>query len=216
MAKTRIFLFGASGHAKVVIDILERGGGAKVVFLVDDDASIKGARLLGYPVIGGRPVLLARRKEAGSAIVSVGVNAARLALAAWLEGEGFDFACAVHPSAQVGREVILGSGTVVMAGAVVNPDCTVGCHCIVNTSASIDHDCRVGNGVHVAPGARLCGGVEVGDGAFIGAGAVVTPGQRVGADAIIGAGAVVLGNVPARAVVAGNPARIVRRLTKKR
>jgi sugar O-acyltransferase (sialic acid O-acetyltransferase NeuD family) len=208
-AASRVFLFGAGGHAKVVADIVERTG-ARIAFVVDDDPACAGRRLLGYEVIGGRAALVARRGEAGSAIVAIGANAARRALAEWLAAQGFAFASAIHPTAAIGREVSIGTGTVVMAGAVINPQTEIGAHCIVNTSASVDHDCRLGDAVHVAPGARLCGGVSVGAGALIGAGAVIAPGRCIGADAIIAAGAVVLADVPDGARVAGNPARPLR------
>lgn len=205
----RLFLFGASGHAKVVIDLVERSG-AQIECMFDDDPGLHGKRLMRYEVVGGREALLARSQSAGAGIVAIGANPARRAVAAWLAAQGFGFAAARHPGAHIARDVRLGEGTVVMAGAVINPDSEAGLHCIVNTAASVDHDCRLGDGVHLAPGARLCGGVTVGAWAFIGAGAVVVPGRQIGADAIIAAGAVVLADVPAGAVVAGNPARIVR------
>ena len=202
-----IFVFGASGHAKVVLDIIERQGRASIAMVVDDDPAARGRKLLGYAVAGGRDELLARGARAGLVIVAIGANPPRSAVAAWLDSQGFAFASAIHPAAQIGREVRIAAGTVVMAGAVINPDTDVGMHCIVNTGASVDHDCTLGDAVHVAPGARLCGGVSVGAGAFIGAGAVIVPGRRVGAGAIIAAGAVVVKDVPERTVVAGNPAK---------
>lgn len=203
------FLFGAGGHAKVIADIFERAG-MRIAFVVDDDPARAGGRLLGYEVIGGRTALLARRGEAGTAMVAIGANAVRRAVAEWLAAQGFAFARAIHPVAAIAREVRIGAGTAVMAGAVVNSDTEIGAHCIVNTAASVDHDCRLAGFVHIAPGARLCGGVSVGAGTFVGAGAVIAPGRRIGADAIIAAGAVVLADVPDGARVAGNPARTLR------
>ncbi|MDW8468605.1 MAG: acetyltransferase [Burkholderiales bacterium] len=207
-APLRVALFGAGGHAKVVADILERAG-ARIAFVVDDDPARAGGRLLGYEVIGGREALRARRAEADAAIVAIGANAVRRAIGRWLAEQGFALARAIHPAAVVARDVRIGAGSVMMAGAVINADTEIGEHCIVNTSASVDHDCRVGDAVHIAPGARLCGGVEVGAEAFVGAGAVIAPGRRIGAGAMIAAGAVVLADVPERARVAGNPARLL-------
>lgn len=202
----KVFVFGASGHAKVVLDILARAG-ASVTAVFDDDPARAGQLVLGHRVAGGREALARLGAAAGRGIVAIGANGARRAVAQWLAAQGFSFASARHPAAVLGAGVRLGEGTALMAGAIVNADTTVGMHCIVNTGASIDHDCRVGDGVHIAPGATLCGGVLVGDGAFIGAGATVVPGRQIGSGAIIGAGAVVLHDVPDRALVSGNPAR---------
>jgi len=199
-----VFLFGASGHAKVVADIVTRARRATIALVVDDSPALAGQTLLGHKIAGGRKELLARRARAGRGIVAIGANPARRAVAAWLAEQGIDFAAAAcHPAATIARTARIGAGSVVMAGAVVNPDTEIGLHCIVNTMASVDHDCRLGDGVHVAPGARLCGGVTVGAWAFIGAGAVIVQGRRIGADAIIGAGAVVLSDVPDGAKVTG-------------
>jgi sugar O-acyltransferase (sialic acid O-acetyltransferase NeuD family) len=206
-ADRKIFVFGASGHAKVVLDILERQARGKVALVVDDEPARAGQSVLGYRIAGGRDELVKQGAKSGLVIVAIGANPARRTVAAWLASQGFEFTTAVHPSAQIGREVRIGAGSVVMAATAINPDTEIGMHCIINTGASVDHDCRLGEGVHLAPGARLCGGVQVGAGAFIGTGAVVVPGRRIGADAIIAAGAVVLADVPDRAVVGGNPAK---------
>ncbi len=207
MSEQAIIIFGASGHAKVVLDIVERAGRARIASVFDDDAARTGQTVLGYRVAGGRDELLRQGAQAGLVIVAIGANLARRSVAGWFAAQGFGFASAIHPGAQISREVRIAAGTVVMAGAAINADTDIGMHCIVNTGASVDHDCRLGDGVHVAPGARLCGGVSAGAGTFIGAGAVVVPGRRIGTDAIIAAGAVVLKDVPDGVVVAGNPAK---------
>lgn len=53
--------------------------------------------------------------------------------------------------------------------------------------------------------------VEIGPGCWLGTGAVILPGARLGRNVVVAAGAVVRGEVPDHAVVAGAPARIVRR-----
>lgn len=205
--KDKIFLFGASGHAKVVADIVERESRYTIAFLVDDAESLAGAEVFGYRVIGGRNALLARRAEVSGCIVAIGANRPRADIASWLEKGGFAFVRSIHPSAVIARSASIDAGSVVMAGAVVNADAAVGRHCVVNTCASVDHDCSVGHGAHVSPGARLCGSVVIGAGALVGAGAVIVPGRRIGVGATVAAGAVVVGDVLDGAKVAGNPAR---------
>ena len=130
-----MFVFGASGHAKVVIDAIERAGLARVVFVCDDAQEKYGTRLMGY-LVGGRDELLARRGETTAAVVGIGDNAARAEVAQWLVGHGCALARVVHPSASIGREVVIGDGTVVMAGCVVNSGTRVGRNVIVNTGAT--------------------------------------------------------------------------------
>lgn len=203
--KKPIFLFGAGGHAKVVIDILERQGTFLIKYLVDDNPSLEGNTVCGYPVIGGRDKIQPSRTEMG--IVAVGDNGLRCAVSDWLKSRSYGLITAIHPSAQIARGVVVGNGTVVMAGAIINSDAVIGENVIVNTRAGIDHDCVIRNGVHIAPNATLCGAVRVDEMAFIGAGATIIPNLSVGREVVVGAGATVVDDVPPRIVVVGLPAK---------
>jgi sugar O-acyltransferase (sialic acid O-acetyltransferase NeuD family) len=203
-----VFVFGASGHAKVVIDVLEHAA-AKVLFVCDDDASKHGSVLLGHKVIGGRAELLERLGETNVGIVTIGDNPIRERIAGWLLQNGCALTSAVHPAATIAREVEIGEGTVVMAGCVINSGTRVGRNVIINTGATVDHDCELGDGVHVAPGSHLCGHVSVGAGTLIGAGTTIIPGVRVGKSAMVGAGSTVLSDVPDGARAGGSPCRLL-------
>lgn len=212
----RILIFGASGHAKVVIDVVEKQDIMRIGFLADDNTELHGHEFCGYPVKGDRHSLLNQVTGTGMRfIVAVGKNQTRAEIANWLELHGISAAPpAIHPSAQLARGAVIGVGTVLMAGSVVNSDSVIGRNSIVNTGAGIDHDCIIGDAVHIAPGATLCGGISVGDGALIGAGAVLLPNIRIGKNAIIGAGSVVLNDVPESVTVVGNPARKLMNVNK--
>lgn len=202
-----LVVVGASGHAKVIIDIVEKEGRYRISHLLDDNPALHGKLFFGYRVAGATRSLLAATGEKLPALVAIGDNSARMRIAGWLRDNGFQLARAVHPRSQIGRGAVIGDGTAVMAGAVVNSDTTIGENVIVNTGATVDHDCVVGDGVHLAPGVHLCGGVQVGAGAFIGAGTVAIPGIRVGANAIVGAGSTLLEDVSENIKAAGSPAR---------
>lgn len=210
--KEQIFVFGASGHAKVVIDIIERQGLYEILFLVDDDPALKGSSFFGYSVIGGKRDLLEARDQVNGGIVAIGSNSARIAVAGWLTANRFKLVSAIHPFAQLGRGVTVADGTVVMAGAVINCDSVIGQNVIVNTRVSIDHDCSVRDGVHIAPGSTLCGTVSVGSGTFVCAGATIIPNLEIGERAVIGAGSAVIRNVKNCEMVAGCPARHIKLL----
>ena len=203
--KQKIFVYGASGHAKVVVDIIERQGLYEIAFLADDDPALKGRQVYGYRVLGGKEDLLSSGLKCG--IVAIGSNRARRAVAGWLRDNAFELITAVHPFAQLARGVTLGSGSVVMAGAIVNSDSTIGQDVIINTRASVDHDCRIGAGVHIAPGSILCGTVTVGEGTFICAGATIIPNLTIGRYVTVGAGSTVIRDVLDGNTVVGSPAK---------
>lgn len=203
----RIFVFGASGHAKVVIDAIEIQGLYQIAFLVDDNPLLKGSVFHGYTVIGGKTELGAARDNIRAGIVAIGANQARNSVAGWLTENGFELVTAIHPSSQLARGVTIGDGTVVMAGAVINPDVSIGKNTIINTRASIDHDCCIGDGTHIAPGATLCGTVSIGTHTFVGAGATIIPNLTIGSNVVIGAGSVVIRNIADGVTVVGNPAQ---------
>ena len=135
---TRVFVYGASGHARVIIDILERMRDVEVAFAVDDAGTSK--TICGYEIIGGRDELLAQRARADAGIVAIGDNKARRDTAAWLVSQKFRLAQAIHPHAVLARDVKIGAGTVIMAGCVVNSDAVLGENVIVNTGATIDQN----------------------------------------------------------------------------
>lgn len=199
-----VWVFGAGGHAKVVVASL-RAIGIDVCGALDENIDLDGTSILGVPVRAPFDEALVRRLGVSRAVVAVGANSARQQLVRRFHG--LDWVTVVHPGAHVAPSVSLGAGTVVFAGVVVQPDTSILDHVILNTSCSVDHDCIVGSYTHVAPGARLAGDVQIGNGVLMGVGSAVVPGARVGAWATVGAGAVVIRNVPERAVVKGVPAR---------
>lgn len=208
--RTPIFLFGAGGHGRVVFDVIERQGQYQVVAVLDDAAGSE-QMFFGIPVSEGRDRLaqLARLgPERG--IVAIGDNHSRAHMARLVVDAGLGFVTAVDPSAQIGRDVVLGPGTVVMPGVVVNTGTWIGEQVILNTSCSVDHDCRVGAFVHVSPGAHIGGHCTIGEGSHIGIGASVIQGIRIGARVTIGAGAVAVDDIPDGVVAVGVPARPIR------
>jgi sugar O-acyltransferase (sialic acid O-acetyltransferase NeuD family) len=204
----RLALLGASGHGKVVADAALASDWGEVAFF--DDAWPERRQNGPWPIVGDGAALMARIQEFQGVIVSIGDCAVRWSKQLALQAAGAPLVTVVHPAATVSRHVVLGAGTVVMAGAVINVDSHIGLANIVNTGATVDHDCWLANGVHICPGAHLSGNVRVGLCTMVGVGVAVKQGISIGAQAVIGAGAVVICQVENASVVVGNPARILR------
>ena len=201
-----VYLFGASGHGKVIKDILNANG-VKVEAFVDDNSRVdecSGRKVL-HDATGLSPM-----------IVSIGVNkirrnvVERLLANAKACGNDFEFATAIHPSAIVSPTAKIGEGTVVMAGAVINADAVIGKHCIVNTGATIDHECVIGDYCHIAPGVNISGDTHIGEGTWVGVGSCVIQCLNIGKNCFIGAGSVVVKDIPDNLVAYGNPCRIMK------
>ena len=210
-----VAILGAGGHAKVVIDVVERSGGHTIAGVFDDDESKWGSEILGHRVLGDiGEFLLSWRSRYPQVVIGIGSNRVRQTLNRRLEEAACMLMTAVHQWAVVARDVELAKGTVIMALGAVNPGCRVGACGVINTSASIDHDCVLGECVFIAPGARVGGNVRVGDLSFVGIGASVIPGCTLGRNVTVGAGAVVIGDVPDNVTVVGVPARIVTKVER--
>lgn len=198
-------ILGASGHGKVLADIAELTGWEKIDFF--DDAWPERKNNGAWQVIGDTQKLLNSLKAYDGVIVAIGNNKIRQQKLQQLESAGAKIITLIHPSATVSRYTKIGLGSVVVAGAVINPDCNIGSGVIINTCSSVGHDCNLGDAVHVCPGARLAGGSEVNDRAWIGVGSSVRQLIRIGSDAIVGAGAAVVQDVLPNITVVGVPAR---------
>lgn len=210
--ESRVFVLGAGGHGRVVLDILAAAGIHTIVGFLDNNADIHGRRVDGVPVLGAIDDLqaISQKHAAARVIVAVGDNGVRRHLARKVEKLGFELVNAVHPSATLAHNARLGRNVVVAAGVVVCAHCQIGDSVILNTGCIVDHQTMIAEGAHICPGVRLAGRVKVEAGVFVGIGATVIPHVTLGYESIVGAGAVVIDPVPPLATVVGVPARQVK------
>lgn len=202
-----VYLLGAGGHGRVVLDVL-RGKDVNVKGILDPELKL-GKEVWGVPVLGGDDYLDNLSKKEALVVNGLGANphtASRRQLFTAVKQRGFPFMSLIHPSAFLGHQTQVGEGCQVMAGAILQCGTALGDNVVINTGASIDHDCMIENHSFISPRAILCGNIIVESSTFIGAGATILPGLRIGANAIIGAGTVVIQSIPQRWIVVGNPA----------
>jgi UDP-N-acetylbacillosamine N-acetyltransferase len=210
----RVVIWGASGHAMVVADVLRLQAQYELMGFVDElNPGRKGEEFAGARILGGREEL-GRLIEQGlrHVILAFGHCAGRLRTAEVVRAMGLELISAVHPSAVVAGGSRIGQGTVVCAGAVIAPGCEIGEVAIINTCASVDHECVLGDGVHVCPGTHLAGVVRVGRSSWLGIGSTVSNGITIGDRVMVGAGSVVVRDIPSDTLAYGVPARPVRQI----
>lgn len=192
--RKKVIIFGASGHGRVIADIVRANGDEFLGFLDDD---------ITKPSLG---IIADYRKFDAEFVVGIGNEETRERISQY----NCKWYTAVHPSAIVSQEAEVGIGSVVMANAVINSGARVGKHCVINTGAIIEHDDRIEDFAHISVGVKLGGNVTVGKGTWVGIGATVNNNLNIRSNCIIGAGAVVVKDIIEQGVYIGLPARRVK------
>ncbi len=213
MNKTKVLIFGSSGHSKVVIDIFEKYENIEIIGLIDGNKVI-GEEILGYKIIGNEedlPVIMEKFPDT-QFFIAIGDN--------WIRNKVHykiltnyskaNFISAIHPSAQIGKNVSIGLGAVIMAGAVVNSDSQIGDFTIINTNSSLDHDSVMGDFSSLAPNVAVGGNVNIGCFSAISIAATIIHGLKIGEHTIVGAGSLVLKDLDPKYVYYGIPANKIR------
>ncbi|WP_236794484.1 hypothetical protein [Amycolatopsis sp. GM8] len=197
----RLHIVGAGGLGRETLDAaFACGHRPSGLVLVDDHVSL--TELHGVPV---------RRPEEsadGWYVVAVADPAVRRSLSERMLGRGLIPSVVVHPTATVAHDVSVAGGCIVLANTYVATGSHVAAHTQVQYNATVGHDSVLHDYVTVLPGANVAGRVVLHGDVTVGSNACVLPGLVIGAGTYIGAGAVVTGNLPARRVAKGVPARM--------
>lgn len=202
--KDKLIIIGASGHGKVVADIAQKINRWKDINFLDDDDLIKSS--MGIKIVGKSTDAL-KFLEDNDIFVAIGNNVIREKIQNNLEAKGASIPILIHPSVVIGEQVEILSGTVVMAGCVINCCTSIGKGCIINTGATIDHDSYIQDFVHISPGTHLAGTVKVGKGSWLGIGSSISNNVNITSGCKIGAGAVVINDITEPGVYVGVPVR---------
>lgn len=217
MSARRIIILGTGGNCIDILDTIwdlrDASGDDSLVCagFLDDAPERWGTSVHGVPVLG--PLASAGEYEDCVFINGIGSPRnfrskeeiiARTALTA------DRFTTIVHPTASVSRTARLGPGTVLFQNVVVTTGVQIGAHVVVLPNSVVSHDCAVGDFTCITGGVSLSGGVRIGKSCYLGSNSTIRDGVAVRDYSLVGMGSVVLHDVPPNAVVAGNPARLLR------
>lgn len=216
-APPAVLVFGTGGQAKVTFDAILRQGAYVAAFFVVDDRPVQpGETFLSLPVRHLQDVLGDRSPNAAkNFIVAIGDNATRRAKQLMMVEHGFEPATVVHPTASIGQGCQIGAGTLICAGAIIDPEVEIGAGAIINGGGMIGHESRFGDFTHHGPAALVAGDCRIGELAFVGLGAMVLSRISVGREAFVAAGALVTKNVPDGMMAIGIPARFRQRISHR-
>jgi sugar O-acyltransferase (sialic acid O-acetyltransferase NeuD family) len=202
-----VAIVGAGGHAVSVTEAVTAMG-YTIAYYVSEHAASDA--FLGRPV---RHDVDSINIDPGFGLVlAIGENSARSRV--WQRLSTTlplaTFPAIVHPSATVAQSVELGPASVVLQAAVIGAGSKVSAGCLVNTRASLDHESTLHPFASMAPGAVTGGRVEIGARAALCIGACVKHGVSIGEDTVVGAASYVHKDLPPGVVAYGVPARVIR------
>jgi sugar O-acyltransferase (sialic acid O-acetyltransferase NeuD family) len=213
MSKLPIIIVGSSGHAKVVIDIVNKLNCYELIGVIDPFRTI-GEKVFSVKILGSEDVLidLIDKYNNLKVFVAIGDNFVRQTVVERLKlnFKKIDFVSLVHPSVQIGENVQIGKGVVIMSGVSVNSDTLINDFVIINTNASVDHDCFLDDFSSLAPGVVLGGNCKIGFLSAISIGTTIVHRVVIGYNVVVGAGSLILNNCPDNSLVYGSPARFIR------
>lgn len=213
MSNTLFAIYGASGFGREIMPIARKiisqnSSPDRLVFIDDGEASgiVNGHEVMSYTDF------LAQPEASKKVSIAIANSEIREKISESLKYDGIESWDIIAENVEVLDEVDLGVGSLLCPFVTLTSNVKIGSYFHANIYSYVAHDCVIGNFVTFAP--RVCcnGNVHIEDHAYIGTGAVLkqgTPGKPliIGRGAVVGMGAVVTKNVPAGAVVVGNPAK---------
>jgi len=193
---TELVIFGAGGHASVVVDTAKLSMPYARLKVVDEFPD--GKFFLNEYKVGK---FVNWDDFDGDYHIAIGDNQVRSKLSNSLLSSGKKLVSIFHPMASVSVYSEINEGAFVGANAIVATKASIARGVIINHGANIDHHCTILEYSHIAPNATMCGNVSVGRCTLIGADATILPSITIGDNVVIGAGTTVTKNVPTGSVI---------------
>ena len=202
----RVFLLGAGGHTKKIIDILKLNN-FNINGIFDDNKGINSKYYYDYKIIDNISNVHKYIDKTDFLFCGIGDNKIRQEIVNNLHM--YKFLNIISPLASISSSAkITGTGNYIGQYANLSSDITIGDFNIMNDNSSIMHDVNIGDFNHLCPMAVVGGNVKIGNGNLIGTNATINPKIIIGDNNIIGSGAVIIKNVNSNNTIVGNPGQV--------
>lgn len=209
-----LIIFGASGFGREVAWAVERLNKVtptwNLLGFMDDDESIRGKEINGYPVLGKSGDVKAYADA--HFVCAVGASRTREKIVHNLKAinPSIKFGSVIDPGAEISDRVTVGEGTIICAHTIITVNIAIGRHVIINLDCTVGHDAVLQDFVTLYPSVNVSGMTNIGRAVELGTGMQIIQGKAVGDYSIVGAGAVVVRDIPPKCTAVGSPAKPIK------
>lgn len=207
----KAIIIGAGTYGQVYAEYLYDSHKYKIIGFLDDDEAKHQLLFHGIPVIGSVSKLQDFDNKPGIAVfVPIGENSTRIRILNFARKLLFKTPGFIHSTAQIHKTVIIGASVYILPGTQIMPHTIIEDNVMISMGVNIAHHTKLGNGCFLSQGVNVGASIEIGEKAFLGIASTIMTGiKTVGRNTTVGAGAVIIRDVPERAVVVGNPGKII-------
>ena len=208
----RSIIIGAGTYGEVYLAYLQEAG-VEIVGFLDDAPNYNGQSVRGVPVLGGVSRLNDLKVTEGIEAVycPMGNNILRVKFLSMAKALGYKTPNYIHPSAIISPNVTIGEGVYILLGTTIMPHTIIKDYVMISMGVHLAHHNVLEEGVFLSTGCNFGASIHAHKYAYCGISSTIMTGMHeLGEDCLIGAGAVVIKDVPAKAVMAGVPAKVLK------
>ncbi len=210
-------IVGAGTYGQVYVKYLSEVYDVQGFF--DSNPSLHNTVINGYPVLGcvsEIPVYMDTHQDT-AIFVPLGDNKRRVQLLQLFEKNGYDLPSFIHKTVHLHDNVIVGKSVYILPSSNVMPYTVIGDYTMISMGVNIAHHVAISEGCFFSQGCNIGASINISKKVYFGmAAAVMTGVESIGKGALIGVGAVVIRNVPPKAVIVGNPGKVLKYTSDKR
>lgn len=205
-----MLIIGAGGHAREILDVLEKNNITEEIFLYDDISNDLDDKLFNkYTIVKNIQDLTNLKIK--KFVIGVGNPSLRKILSDKFKSLGWELCSVISKQIIIGNHnVILENGINIMHNVFISNEVFIGEGALINNGVNLHHNVVIGKFCEISPKVCITGNVTVGDHTSIGASTVIIPKIRIGKNCIIGAGSVVNKDIPNNSIAVGVPAKVIK------